>query len=275
MLISACPDTTGLIPEKDAARLAEFGNELKRRFEKPLAKTKGKGNMISLPIHRENYIDHIVLMEDIKYGERVREFKLEALTNTGWKEVFNGSAIGHKLIVQFPELKTTEVRMKISKSIDIPRIKSLEAFYTKAEIVEMPKVKDSWKLRNVGEWEVFNNNAIDLELELSPYCKDAQAYEVAFVLIDKQGNPPKFSYDWANTGLWLDNITEGNRLNILEKNLIFDGVNANQYLLNKEKFRDRVHFNLTGIAPSIKVKVKLQLPKEKTHTKIQAFLLRK
>ena len=165
--------------------------------------------------------------------------------------------------------------MTISKFIDIPRIKSLEAFYTKAEIVEMPKVKDSWKLRNVGEWEVFNKNAIDLELELSPYCKDAQAYEVAFLLIDKRGNPPKFSYDWANTGLWLDNITEGNRLNILEKNLIFDGVNANQYLLNKEKFRDRVHFNLTGIAPSIKVKVKLQLPKEKTHTKIQAFLLRK
>ena len=151
----------------------------------------------------------------------------------------------------------------------------MEVFYTQAPIVEMPRVKESWKLRNVGEWTFEDQKTIALEFELSPFCKDAQAYEVAFVLKDKHGDQPKFTYDWANTGLWLDDIPESQRLKIIRKTLIFDGANANQYLLNNEKFGDRVSFNLTGIAPSIKVKVILNLPEGESYASIQAFLLRK
>lgn len=275
LLINVSPDTSGVIPSKDTFRLAEFGRELNRRFAKPIAQTSGNSNILNLTIKPEQQIDHVILMENIKYGERIREFKLEAKTDTGWLGLFNGTAIGHKLIIQFPPLKTGEVRLVITKSTEIPKIKAMEAFYTQVPKVEIPRVKDSWKLRNVGEWEFKGKKTIDLELDLSPFCKDAQAYEVAFLLNNNQRTQPKFTYDWANTGLWLDDISGDQRLKIIGKTLIFDGVNANQYLLNNEKFGDRVSFNLTGISPSIKVKVILSLPEGESNANIQAFLLRK
>ena len=275
LLINTSPDTTGLIPALDAARLAEFGKEIKSRFEKPVAKTSGSGNVIHLYINRDTAVDHVEIMEDIKNGERIREFRIESLTKDGWKKIFKGTSIGHKLIIQFTPINTSEIRLSITKSIGIPEIKSLKAFYIKAAKVDLPKVKDSWKIRNIGEWELKDKRTAELDLELSSFCKDAQAYEIAFALKDELGNQPKFSFDWAGTGLWLDDIRESQRLKIVGKSLIFDGVSANQYLLNNEKFGDRVYFNLTGIASSIKVKVLLQLPEGKSNAKIQAFLLRK
>jgi alpha-L-fucosidase len=276
LLISTCPDTTGLIPHKDAAVLAALGGKIKSRFLKPVAFTQGVGKVITLLLPSKQWIDNMILMEDIRYGQRILSFKLEGLTSCGWKEIFTGTSIGHKLIVQFPAFQTTKVRLLITKSLDTPRLKKMEAFYTKTKMVTIPHVGSSWKIRSVGEWNVNeNSNTANLNLELSPYCKDAQTYEVAFVVTDKEGNQPKFTYDWANTGLWLDDILQENRLKIESKHLILDGVNADHYFIDKEKFSDRLLFNLTGIAPTIQLKVKLYLPKGMTHRKILAFLLRK
>ena len=97
---------------------------------------------------------------------------------------------------------------------------------------------------------------------------------MAFVLKGDQINEAHFSYDWAQTKLWNDNIKNKDRLIIENKQLIFDGVNADQYILNDEKFPDRILFNLTGIAPHLFMNVSLKIPEQFSQCKVQAFLLR-
>lgn len=277
LLINTSPDTTGLIPEKDAVRLKEFGEEIKRRFGHPIAATSGSGKEILIKLPKMEKVDHLILMEDIRFGERVRSFVAEVNTGNQWKNIFTGSSIGHKLIIQFPAVTASSVRLRILSSVGIPKIKMFSAFYNQAPLVEIPKVKDNWKIRNIGEWD-FNKNDSGMkkiQVNISPYCKDAQAYEVAFVLQNDKVKEPQFSYDWAQTGLWTDNIQQENRLVVIDKDLIFDGVNADQYLLKDEKFSDRIHFNLTGIAPNLLINVTLQIPQQYSKGKILAFILRK
>ncbi len=277
LLINTSPDTTGLIPEKDAARLKEFGDEIEQRFGHPIAATSGSGKMILLHLPKEENIDHLMLMEDIKFGERTISFVTEVYTQNKWKPVFTGSSIGHKLIIQFPAVTATAARLRILSSVGVPKIKAFSAFYNQSPLIEIPAIKDTWKIRNAGAWD-FNRNDSgikQIQLNVSPYCKDAQAYEVAFVIKSDKTKEAQFSYDWAQTGLWTDNIQKQNRVLIINKHLIFDGVNADQYLLNDEKFPDRIHFNLTGIAPNLLVDVKLKIPGQYNKGKILAFILRK
>ena len=51
--------------------------EIRERFAKPLLTTQGEGNHLSLELGGEKTIDHIVLREDIRGGERVRKFVVE------------------------------------------------------------------------------------------------------------------------------------------------------------------------------------------------------
>ncbi len=277
LLINTSPDTTGLIPEKDAARLNEFGDEIKRRFGHAVATTSGNSKSLLLQLPKAEKMDHLILMEDIRLGERIRSFLAEVYTYNKWKTVFTGSSIGHKLILQFPAVTASAVRLQILSSAGVPNIKTFSAFYNQATLVEVPKIKDTWNIRNVGEWDFTKRDSgvKHIQLNVSLYCKDAQPYEVAFVIQSNDVKEAQFSYDWAQTGLWTDNIEKKNRLLLIDKHLIFDGVNADQYLLKDEKFPDRVHFNLTGIAPNLLINVALQIPEQMSKGKILAFILKK
>ena len=52
LLLNHTPDTTGLIPELDVRRGAEFGAEIARRFGTSLAQTSGEGEAVELALRR-------------------------------------------------------------------------------------------------------------------------------------------------------------------------------------------------------------------------------
>ncbi len=116
LLLNLTPDTTGLIPEADAKRAAEFGAEIKRRFESSLASTAGDGNTLEMGLTALRPVDHTILMEDISQGERVLEYVIEAQVNGEWKEVVKGTAIGHKKIDQFAPVESGRWRFRCLKS---------------------------------------------------------------------------------------------------------------------------------------------------------------
>ncbi len=72
LLLNATPGPDGLIPEANLRHYAEFGREIRRRFETPLGETSGEGEVVELKLPRIQRVDHVVCMEDIKRGERVR-----------------------------------------------------------------------------------------------------------------------------------------------------------------------------------------------------------
>ena len=128
LLLNLAPDTTGLIPEADVRRAAEFGAEIHRRFGNPRAETKGRGNVVELVLPSPTTIDHVVTMEDIAHGERVRKYVVEAGDGGEWKPICHGSAIGHKKIDRFAPVTVARVRWRCEESASEPIIRRLAVY---------------------------------------------------------------------------------------------------------------------------------------------------
>jgi alpha-L-fucosidase len=121
LLLNVPPDRRGLLHENDVKRLAEFGAEIKRRFGKSLAETSGKGEVVELSLGKPTTIDHVILMEDIREGERVRGFVVEGLVDSGWKELCRGQVIGHKRIERFAPITVSRVRSRCLRTAERAR----------------------------------------------------------------------------------------------------------------------------------------------------------
>ncbi len=129
LIFGGTPDKDGLVPDADFRAYAAFGREIRRRFSKPIAETKGRGNSLTLRLNKPAGIDHVHIMEDILQGERVRAFKVEARTGASqWTTLGEAQSIGHKRIFRFPPIEAAEVRLTISQSIAEPIVRSLAVF---------------------------------------------------------------------------------------------------------------------------------------------------
>ncbi|MBD3267374.1 glycoside hydrolase family 29 [bacterium] len=129
LMLGAVPDKDGLIPEPDFKRYAEFGREIRKRFSQPIAETAGQGNEVVLELPCSQKINHVIIMEEILEGERVRAYRVDALTPSHqWQTVCEGQSIGHKRIQQFKEIEAAKVRLTVKEAIAKPRIRRLSVF---------------------------------------------------------------------------------------------------------------------------------------------------
>ena len=130
LLLNATPDTTGLIPEVIVPHYANFGKEIGRRFDKPIAETKGGDDTVELALKKPAKIDHVIIMEDIAHGERVRAYEIEGLVpGNKWQKLCDGVSIGHKRIQQFDPIEVAKLRFRATKTAAAPKIRRLAAFH--------------------------------------------------------------------------------------------------------------------------------------------------
>ncbi|QJD85545.1 alpha-L-fucosidase [Cohnella herbarum] len=128
LLLNVAPDDRGLLPDSDVRRVLELGAEVRRRFDAPIARTSGTGNELVLQLEGETSIDHLVLMEDIRLGERIREYVVDALRDGQWVEISRGSAVGHKKIDAFPPVAASAVRLRVLSSEGEPLVRSMGVY---------------------------------------------------------------------------------------------------------------------------------------------------
>lgn len=133
LLLNHTPDTSGLIPEADVRRGAEFGAEVKRRFGRSLAEISGTGMVVELKLSAAREIDHIITMEDIRQGERVRAYVIEGRVGGEWVELASGSAVGHKKIDRIHPVEVSRVRLRVTASSAEPVIRRLAVYDTRAD----------------------------------------------------------------------------------------------------------------------------------------------
>lgn len=129
LILGLTPDSNGLLPEPDVKRLKEWGDEIKRQFSNPIAKTMGEGNRLELVLPSEQKINTLVIQEDIKQGERIREYEIQAKVNGKWKTIGTGSCVGHKRIQTFNPVSASKIRLVISSSLAQAYIKNLSVYY--------------------------------------------------------------------------------------------------------------------------------------------------
>jgi alpha-L-fucosidase len=123
-------DPTGLVPEPDAKRCRQFGQEIRRRFGTSLARVSGSGHCVELPLSQPARIDHVSIMEDIVLGERIREYVVEGLTPEGsWQQLCQGISVGHKRIQRFRAQDVRKIRLRVTHSVAAPVIRDLAVYY--------------------------------------------------------------------------------------------------------------------------------------------------
>lgn len=129
LIMGLTPNPEGLMPDPDVKRLKEWGDEIKRRFQTPIASTSGNGNTIMLKLNKPTIINHIIIQEDIQKGERVRNFEIEVLVKGKWKVLTKGESVGHKRILQIEDVEVSGVRMNVLSADREPQIKNLQVYF--------------------------------------------------------------------------------------------------------------------------------------------------
>ena len=145
LILGAVPDRRGLVPEADARRMKELGDTIRARFDRPLAevrplepgeelhaaaRAKPGEHVTELSLPEPATVDHVIIQEDITRGERIRSFVIEARgTGDTWRQIFAAESVGQKRIARFGACETPAIRLRVTVSKGVPRIRRLAAFH--------------------------------------------------------------------------------------------------------------------------------------------------
>ncbi len=168
-LLNLPVDRRGLVHEKDVEQLhklrqavdADFAEDLAKGAKVVASNTRGKGSRYqasnvtdgdsdsywctdddvvtgSLEIFFDDLteLNRFLVQEDIRYGQRVREFKLEASVDGEWIPVVNETTIGRKRILRFPNIKTHGLRFTVVDSKACPVISNIEVYKAPKVLIE-------------------------------------------------------------------------------------------------------------------------------------------
>ena len=128
LIIGLTPDPNGLIPAGDSVRLQEFGQTIGDLFGQPLKSGTGRGKQLELKLSGDCQIGQCVVQEDIRFGERIRQYKVEAKVNGKWQVLCEGESIGHKRIQKFEPVVTSQIRLTVLKAVDTPQIRNFSVY---------------------------------------------------------------------------------------------------------------------------------------------------
>jgi alpha-L-fucosidase len=135
LLINIGPDRRGLLPDKDRARLLEFGEEIRRRFGRPIAITDAftrEENAWTYTSEQPFLVDHLVAQEDLTQGEHIRRWVIEAVLThggpSGTIQLWEGQNLGHKAICPFPQVQVRQIRLRVTEADGDVKLRSVELF---------------------------------------------------------------------------------------------------------------------------------------------------
>jgi alpha-L-fucosidase len=122
-------------------------------------------------------VDHVILAEDCRYGQRVRAFRLEGRTGSDWQLLYSGTSIGHKRIIPVEAHAFQALRLVVTETQGEPHLRRFAAFNTGAPA---PPTWDApaeiWAADAVGNWDHSK-----FEVDLSKKVTEATQYRLRFV----------------------------------------------------------------------------------------------
>lgn len=152
----------GLINPIDEKSALGFAEAVKAAFSNDLAKNKpatadnvrggskgfGAGNVtdndkntywatddgvntasLTIDLGKPTRFNRFLAQEYVRLGQRVKAFKIEAFIDGNWKELANGTTIGYKRIVSFPDVVAQKIRFAITASKSSIVISNVGVYY--------------------------------------------------------------------------------------------------------------------------------------------------
>jgi alpha-L-fucosidase len=138
LMIGLAPDSRGLLPESDVARLAQFGAAVRAIYgpDKNFARRAHVARYI--PVHGDFTIeltfdapitfDRAVTMESLADGQPTEKYSIQAFVSGQWTKLHDGITIGHKKIDKFLRTTASRVRLVIQSHDLNARINTFQLF---------------------------------------------------------------------------------------------------------------------------------------------------
>lgn len=164
LLLNLPVDRRGLVHENDIAALMQLKEALDNTFANDLSKhaavstTSERGaayrtsnlldddfdsywaaaegevsQTITLDFDKKVKLNRLMLQEYIPLGQRVRAFELWAQVGGADQKIAEGTTIGYKRILRFPEVSTNQVRVKIMDAKAAPVLSKVGVFLASSE----------------------------------------------------------------------------------------------------------------------------------------------
>lgn len=228
----------GLISPIDSIRGTVFANMVHEIFDHDLAKgikpKKEGDNTFILNFKRPTTFNRFMACEDIRRGQRVKAFTLEAFVDGKWIPLKDELAdwgdgletIGRKRIICFPEVTATRLRMTITDTKATPIITRMSVFHAPILTSDIPNSGEKFSSK-LNIFMVGSNDSpsrsIMIDLEGTKTVK-------GFRYLPPQGQGAKgiitrYSF-WAMMGGEWKRISEGEFSNIVN-NPIWQSVSIN------------------------------------------------
>jgi alpha-L-fucosidase len=177
LLLNLPADRRGHMPDADFKRAHEFGEAIKQRFGKSVAETEGTGARVELQLKKSTNVDHLILEEDCRFGQRVRGFRVEGLAGVQWTRLYAGSSIGHKRIVAFTPGEFSALRLVVTETAGEPRIRRFAAF--NAGVAAPATWDEAARVGSDNELGRWTDSRF--EVDLSKKIHEATQYRLRFI----------------------------------------------------------------------------------------------
>lgn len=154
LLLNVAPSKKGIIPADDVAELTAFGDAVKRTYAHNRLRPHGKvqrkladralstawspargattGSVTVHPTPNRGF-DRIRLGEDIRRGQQVEKFAVDAFEHGGWRTVASGTTIGYSRILKLDEpITASRLRVRVTQARGTPRLSTVGLYRTTA-----------------------------------------------------------------------------------------------------------------------------------------------
>ncbi len=129
LIVNFAPDRRGLVEEQVVEAAVAFGDEIRRRFDNPVAVSCKTDAKQVLAFEGPLTFNHVVSMEDLANGQRIGAYTIEAEIDGRWQTLVSGQTIGHKRIDRFDPVTATALRFTVTGEVAKPAaMRSIEVF---------------------------------------------------------------------------------------------------------------------------------------------------
>lgn len=124
----------GNLKQFDAAKAIDSNKETYWTTDDDVTKAS-----LTIDFGKPTTFNRFLVQENIRLGQRVKAFTVEALVEGNWKELAKATTIGFKRILRFPTVKTTQVRFNITDSKVCPVISNI-GIYNAPQLLAPPLI---------------------------------------------------------------------------------------------------------------------------------------
>lgn len=188
LLLNIPPDRRGHIHEADVARLKEFAAYRQQAFADNRVKKGQKmwdaasGDQRVYKLKPSSKINVVQLQEDIARGQRVESFRVEGRVGGQWQLLGEGTTVGYKRMLRFPEVEAEALRITIGSSRLEAHISNVAAYY--APDVEEQQASSQWNDLSRDSWKKVSAQPLVIDLG-----KDVTLKGFTYAPLNEQAKP--------------------------------------------------------------------------------------